>query len=163
MENKLKTIAYDYLFNYFGGDTYDGKVIVGASVQLAIKAYKNGKEIKFSEEPKHYKMYWYDIFSVSFCKKNAFIVEKNLIMDNLFRFVYGFDEIKAEVIGYSLDYSSSLSEEQEINMPKEFCDLPCSTPMEVTEEVFKQFIMSHKEDFDITDNKNAQVPSFSFI
>lgn len=50
--NEPKTIAYDYLFNYFGKDVFNGKVITGACVQLAIKVYKNEKEIKFIEEPK---------------------------------------------------------------------------------------------------------------
>ena len=35
--------------------------------------------------------------------------------------------------------------------------------MEVTEEVFKRFLAEHKNDFDILDNKNAQVPAVAFI
>lgn len=163
MTKELKTIVYDYLFNYFGGDTYEEKIITGACVQLAIKAYKDGKEIKFAEEPKCNNTYWNHNFKVSFSKENVFIIEKNLKVDNLFRLVYGFDKIEAEVVGYTLDYLSSLSEDVKKDLPVEFKDLPCAEPMEVSEEIFRQFVMSHKDDFDITDNINAQVPSVSFI
>lgn len=163
MENQLKTIVYDYLFNYFGGDTYEERIITGACVQLAIKAYKEGKEIKFAEEPKYNNIFWCDNFKVSFDRENVFVIKKNLIADNLFRLVYGFEKIEAEVIGYTLDYLSPLSENEKEDLPKELREIPCSEPMEVSEDVFKQFIMSHKDDFDITDNINAQVPSVSFI
>lgn len=49
-KNELKTIAYEYLFNYFGGDVFNGRIITGASIQLAIRAYKDGKEVKFKEK-----------------------------------------------------------------------------------------------------------------
>lgn len=163
MVNEFKTIAYDYLFNYFGGDTYRGKIITGACLQLAIKAYKDGKEIKFVKEPKYNDIYWCDNFRVSFDREKVFVVKKNLKVDNLFRLVYGFDKIEAEVIGFTLDFLSSLSESEKKDLPKELQDFPCSEPMEVTEEAFKHFIMSHKDDFDISDNINAQVPSVSFI
>ena len=149
-----KTIVYDYLFNYFGGDTYEGRTITGASVNLAIKAYKNGKEIKSLEEPEYNDTYLSDVFKVSFDKKNLFNVERNLKADNLFRLAYGFDKIEAEIVGFEL-YRHELPEEVE--------DVPCEVPIQVTEEVFRQFLMSHKNDFDIKDNKNAQVPSVAFI
>lgn len=68
MSNELKTIAYDYLFNYFGKDMFKDKIITGASIQLAIKAYKNGEEVKFKdkEEPKANNHFYCDNFKVSF-------------------------------------------------------------------------------------------------
>lgn len=164
MEKEYKTIVYDYMFNYFGGDSYKGKTIMGACVQLAIKAFKNGKEIKFAEEPKKCKnVYWCDNYKVSFDKDNLFIVEKDIIVDNLFRLRYGFDKIEAEVVGYTLDYLSSLPDSERKDLPKEFQNLPFTEPMEVSGEVFREFLREHIDDFDISDNRNAQVPSISFI
>lgn len=143
-QEEPKTIAYDYLFNYFGGDTFNGKIVVSASIQLAIRAYKNGKEVKFTEEPKCGNAHFDENYKISFNKKTLFSIHKDLRVDNLFRLCFGWDKIESEVIGYTLDYLDKL-------------------PDEVSESDFRNFLSSHSKDFDISDNKNAQVPSISYM
>ena len=62
-----------------------------------------------------------------------------------------------------MDYLSAMPEDVKESLPNELKDFPCSKSMEVTEEVFKRFLAEHKNDFDILDNKNAQVPAVAFI
>lgn len=163
----LKTISYSYLFNYFGGDTYKDKVISGASILIAIRAYKDNKEVKFKDEiePTTHGKYFNSVFDVCFDREKLFVIQRNLQVDNLFRLVFGFDEIKAEVIGYELNYIMGTSKEcyPDLHLPKEFENLPVSTSMEVSEEEFRTFISNHIDDFDISDNKHAQCPSYAFI
>lgn len=163
MPGKFKNIVYTYLFNYFGKDKYNDKVITGACVDLAIKVYKKGKQVQLNKEIKCKNTYLCDVFKVSFDRDKGFIVTKNLKADNLFRLVYEFDKIEYEVVGYALDYLSSMPEDIKESLPDELKDFPCSESMEVTKEVFKQFLAEHKNDFNISDNKNAQVPAVSFI
>lgn len=158
-----KIIAYDYMFNYFGKDTFKGKVITGAGVQLAIKVYKDGEEVKFIEEPKHKNAYFNEIYKVSFVRKEMFSVQKNLKMDNLFRVVFGWDKIESEVVGYTLDYQDVMPNEIMKDMPEQFKNIPFSSQMEVSEKDFRDFLCKHIENFDISDNVNAQVPSISYI
>lgn len=162
-ENKLKTIAYDYLFNYFGKDIFKNKVITGASIQIAIKAYKNGQEVKFKEEPKADNCFYCDNFKVSFDTDELYIVEKNAIVDKLYRSIYRWSKIDYEVIGFSLDYLAKLPDKIRRELPDMLKDMPCSTPMEVSKEEFEIFLKEHIKDFNISDNINAQVPSISFI
>ena len=98
-----KTLAYDYLFNYFGKKTFKGKIILGASIQLGIRVYKNKQEVKFSEEPKYQNNYLSDVYEVSFEREKMFRIEKNLGVENLLRIVFGWDNIQSEVVGYTLD------------------------------------------------------------
>lgn len=163
-ENK-KIIVYDYLFNCFGGKRHNGKVVLGASVELAIHVYKNGQEIKFQEkEPDAVQgRYLCEAYEVSFDREKLFVVQKNIKIDNLFRIVYGWDRIEAEVVGYTLDYLTKPDEEIEKLLPEEFKGMPYSTPEEVSEQVFKTFLKDNLDDFDISDNIKAQVPSVRYI
>lgn len=160
-----KTIVYDYLFNYFGKDTFKGKIITGACVQLAISAYKDGKEVKFTKEPSCENIYLCDVYQVSFDREKIFFVEKYLKTENIFRIAFGWDKIEAEVVGYTLDSLDETSWPAEImkDVPEEFKNLPCSSPNEVSEMDFRKFLSTHIDDYDISDNINAQVPSVSFI
>lgn len=139
-----KRIAYDYLFNYFGGDTHDGRIVSGASISLNIRAYKDGKEVLFEEdkEVRIYKHYLSDVFEVSFDRENQFVVKKNFPIDRLFRIVHEWDRIEAEVIESYLVVD---------------CEL-----VAVSEQEFREFLKARKDDFDIIDNVAAQVPSVSF-
>lgn len=58
------------------------------------------------------------------------------------------DKIECEVVDYQLYYSEN-----------EFM----SAPMEVNESEFRSFIKAHGKDFDIIDNKLAQVPGVGMI
>lgn len=162
-----KTIAYDYLFNYFGKDTFKGRVITGASIQIAIKAYKDEKEVKFNDLPfdciKASNHYLNENYSVSFDKDKLYIIEKNMLIDTLFRFIYGWDKIDYEIIGFSLDYLDELPDYVAENLPDELKGYPYSVPMKVTKEEFEEFLKDHIKDFNISDNINAQVPSYSLI
>lgn len=161
--DKPSTLAYDYTFNYFGGDIFKDKIITGASVQLAIHVYKNGEEIKFLKEPRKNDAFLCDVYSVSFDREKLYTVTKNILRDNFFRIVFDWDEINAEVVGYSLDYESEFTEDELKDMPEIMKGLPVSDVMEVTEEEFREFLSVHLDDFDIKDNINAQVPSIAYI
>ena len=161
--DKPSTIAYDYMFNYFGSDQFKNKIITGANVQLAIRAYKDGKEVKFEEEPEVNNTFLCNVYTVSFDRENLYRIKKNPDQDKLLRSALGWDEIEAEVVGYSLDYKSEWPEEFLKDMPESMKNLPVSSVMEVTEEEFEEFLSKHLDDFDITDNRNAQVPSVSYI
>lgn len=160
-------VCYEYLFNYFGRDTYKEKIITGASILLAIHVYKNGTEIKFEEheELTANGRYFNEVFKVRFDRQKLFVVERNLHMDNLFRLVFGFDKIDYEVVGYSFDYLEGTSKEcfPDLKLPKEFENMPVSTSMEVNENEFKAFLSEHIDDFDISDNKSAQCPSVLWL
>lgn len=110
MDKEIKTIAYEYLFNYFGGDKFENKIVTGASIQLAIRPYKNGNEVKFEDgkELSFKDFFLFQVFDVSFDKENVFNINRNIFIDNLFRIAYGFDKIKAEIIGYSFDIAMVL-------------------------------------------------------
>lgn len=160
------TIAYVYLFNYFGGDTFKDKVITGAGIDLAIRVYdENGNEIKFpkEKEPRRNGKYLCDIFKISFDREKVFVIDRNVETDNFFRVAFGWNKIEAEVVGYSLDYESGWTEEQLKDMPEIMKIMPVSASMTVTEEEFRTFLMSHADAFDIKDNINAQVPAVTYI
>lgn len=159
-----KRIAYDYLFNYFGGDTREGRVVNGANICLNIRAYKGDEEVLFEDgnEVKAKSRYLSDVFEISFDRKNQFIVRKKIPIDNLFRLIYGWDRIEAEVIGYSLDVICGRMGDLADNIPEEFKNLPSAEPVEVSEQEFRAFLKTHADDFDILDNQSAQVPSVVF-
>ena len=159
----LKTIAYEYLFNYFGKDIFNGKIITGAIIQIAIRAYKDGKEVKFRKEPSKHGYYYNENYKVSFDKDKLFIVEKDIKVDNFYRIVYGWDKIEYEIVGYCLDYLDKAPEDFIEKLPVEFRNLPFSTSMEVSKEEFETFLKTHIDDFNISDNINAQVLSVIFI
>jgi len=160
-----KTIVYDYMFNYFGGDKFKEKIITGASILLAVHVYKDGEEIKFQEEkePGENNLYLCDVFQVSYDRELFYTIKRNTLNDTLFRLTFGWDEIQYEVAGYELTYESAWTEEELKDMPEIMKNLPISAVMEVTEEEFKEFLSRHADDFDIRDNINAQVPSVSYM
>lgn len=172
--NKTKTVAYDYTFNYFGGDKYNGKIVTGASITLAIRCYKDDIEVKFDKVEPHIqdfatkrKAYLCDLFDVSFDRKDLFTVRRNNIYIDVFKRICGYDRIEYDIVGYSLDVAVGLLNDTNPilakKLPEEFQDLPVCEPVEVAENVFKDFISSRIDDFDISDNKKAQCLSVSFI
>lgn len=160
---KPKIIAYDYLFNYFGKDSFKEKIISGASIQIAFRVYKNGNEVKFTEEPMAGESYLCDILCVSFDKDALYLIKKDTVIEKLFCTMYGWDKIEIGIIGFSLDYYTKIPDDLRDTLPDCIKNLPCSTNMEVSEEEFKKFLKGHLADFDISDNVSAQVPSVSFV
>lgn len=162
----MKRIEYDYLFNYFGGDTHDGKPVMDACLSLVIKLYKDGKEIPFEDEkePCAHGRYLFEIFDVGFDRESLFKVSRNLRVDNLFRLIYGCDRIDYKITEYSLGlFSGYVGDMEKFKEMPNIKDIPVSEPVTVTEEVFREFLFNHKDDFDITDNIRAQVPSMTWI
>lgn len=49
MDIKKGTLVYTYLFNYFGKKKFDGKIITGASIDLAIKVIKDNEMIRVTQ------------------------------------------------------------------------------------------------------------------
>lgn len=162
-----KRIAYDYLFNYFGDDMYEGKPVSGASILLNIRVYKGNEEILFDEdkEPCVNGKYLFHVFNISFDREELFMIKRNLSMDNLFRRMFNCDRIEAEIVKYSLDTYSGTVKNLDCGkeFPKEIQDMLVSESNIVSEEEFRAFLVSHKDDFDISDNKPAQVPSVAWL
>ncbi len=155
----MKTIVYDYLFNYFGKQKFKGEIITGGSINIAIRVYMNSKEVKFEKdvELSTHGNSLFDVFDVSVDRETVFKIKRNLYVDNLFRLVYGFDKIEADVIGYSLDVYEGLAKDLlSVDLPKDFENFPVSKPIEVSKDVFTQFILNNIDDFDIPDNHKAQ-------
>lgn len=163
MLTEPKSIAYDYLFYFSKEILFNGKTILGAGIQLAIRAYKDGKEVKFWNEPRYKDIHYEANYDVVFNRENLFVIEKNLIVDNLFRIVMEWDKIEAEVHGYFLDYLSCLPEEIERDIPEDLKGFSCIEPMFISEEEFRIFLIENWNDFGIPNNIRAQVPSDSFI
>ena len=92
-----------------------------------------------------------------------FVIKKNTEVDKFYRTVYGWDKIEYEIIGYCLDYLDKAPKDFIEKIPTEFRDLPFSTSMMVSKEEFETFLRTHIDDFNISDNINAQVPSVIFI
>lgn len=138
-KQKTGTLVYDYSFNYFGTSTFAGKRVTGTRIELAIHVYKDGKEVVFSEEPctPNGKCLC-QVFTVSFCRENLYVVTRDLLVDNLFRIVYGWDKISAEIMGYYIDIQNGF-------------------PENVTERQFKEFLLKEQDEFDIVDNVKAEV------
>ena len=158
-----KSIAYDYRFNYFGGKKFKGKKIVGACVLIAVRAYKNGIEVKFTEEPVANGIYYSSIINVSVDRKQEYVVRKNIDIDNIFRTKYGWDKIETEVIGYTLDYEEVMPQDLEEKLKDEINGIMYCEPMEVTEEQFREFIRNNIDEFDIEDNINADGISVCYL
>ena len=150
MKSRQKeTIGYSYRFNYFGKDLYKGKTITGATINIVIRALENEKSINLGNEITcGNDKYLSDIYTISFHEVKLYAVDKNVCIDNLFRLVFGWDQIDYEIVGFGLDYLVSSN------------TLCYSTEMQVSKKEFETFIRSHIQDFDILDNQNAQVTSY---
>lgn len=163
-----KVIAYDYLFNYFGGDKFKDKIIFGASVSIAIHVYKNGKEVKFTEdftiEGPCKNFFLNNIIKVSFDREKQFVVKENIYAKQAIQEIKGWDKFETEVIGFSLDFLVPPTEEtKKLEEMLGIGPMPSREVMQVTEEEFREFLKSHADDFDISDNRDAQVPSYMLI
>lgn len=157
-----KSIAYDYVSYCFGEKLFNEKNVLGAGIRLVIRAYKDGKEVKFLEEPRYKDIGYEANYDVTFDSEKLFVIQKNLIVDNLFRIVMGWDKIEAEIDEYFLDCLGHLSEEIEKDLPEDLKGFPCIEPVKVSEEEFSKFLRENSGAFGIN-NIKTQVPSVSFI
>lgn len=152
---KDKTIAYVYLFNYFGGDKYGGKTVVGVSVDLAVRCYKGDSEIKFAEgdEPEADDIALQDVFGMYPDAISGIRIEADPDFMLPFFKKYGWNGIEYDITGYFFDL---------IKDPADPDDTIADT-VEVDEATFMDFAKSHFEDLDISDNYPAQVPGIKYI
>ncbi len=152
-ENKqeAKTFGFLYYFNYFGEAEYKNRRIVGASIAIVIRVYKDGKEVKFLEEPiiinsKYgFKVYLSSVLKVSIDRDLAYRVTKKIDIETAFILKFGWDKIEFEINDFYFSFSDG--EVSEI-------------PFQVEEGEFKSIISSDIEEFDISDNKSAQILAY---
>lgn len=161
--DKPKTYVANYLYNYFGGDKVEDKVITGAAIDVAIRPYKAGKLIQFRSEDETYfsievpsrlygkrieKIYLTSMVTVSFERKNIYKIVVDESIKEIICEHFGWDTIKVEAVDFSLDYSES-----------EWL----SVPWYCGKKVFEKFITDHLDEFDIADNVQAQCPAYSWL
>lgn len=158
-----KTYLACYMFNYFGGDKIDDKVIDGAGINVAFRPYKNGKLIQFfSEKDTYYEViepsriltsgrkktiYLTDAVTVSYDREDGYklIIDTELVERICQHF--GWDKLCIEVHDVCLYY-----------MESNFI----SNVYECERDVFQQFLKEHADDFDISDNRIAQCPGYGW-
>lgn len=163
-----KRIAYDYLFNYFGGASYRNQTITGAAITINIRPYKDGKEVLLenNKEPHLGKLLLPDAIYVSFHPETQFTITKNIIAEHLLCQGLRWDYITYQVIEYSFDIPYVMTEKEKATMatmPDILKNLPAVMPTNVPEHDFRAFLKEHAADFDILDNKKAQVAGVSFL
>lgn len=158
------TLVFGHMFNYFGRDTLNGKTVAGATLDVAVRIYKEGREVVFVDEPAPQNgKQLSNVFRVSFDREKIYAIEKDLQIDNIFRLAHGWDEIHAEVVGFNLDFAGEVDSELEDALPEEHKGFPYIYSEKVSQNDFEEFLTSHADDFDISDNTCAQVLSFSLI
>lgn len=158
-----KTYVASYLFNYFGGDKVENKIITGAGIDVAIRPYKNGKLVQFQTEKETYfslesssrlfgkrydTLYLTSMINVTFDRKGIYKINVDEVIKQVICEHFGWDTITVEVVDYELDYAES--------------EL-VSAPWYCGKETFDNFIFNHLDDFDILDNVHAQCPSYSWL
>lgn len=164
MDNHIpKTYLGSYLFNYFGGDYVDDKKIVGVGIDVAFRPYKDKKLVQFCAEKETYfhieeesrligirkkTIYLTDAVKVSFDRKKIVKLTRNEFLIKVICEHFGWDKLEISVADYELDYAETewLSE-----------------PWYCGKDVCNHFMETHKDDLDITDNRNAQCPGYRWL
>lgn len=159
--DKNQVLCYEYLYNYFGGDKFDNKVIDGAAVEISFRPYINGELVpvteelaaivkepsKISDKPRISKFWLFNIVDVQFDRESFIKMEINEDVKRLFLEQYGWDDIVIQIESYNLSYRESLY---------------VSVPFNVKKEDWESFLRNHLDDFDISDNVHAQCLSYSW-
>lgn len=159
-----KTYLACYMFLYFGGDIFDGKVIDGAGIDVAFRPYKNGMLVQFHSEAetcfevvnpsriiecgRKETIYFSDLVQVSYSRRNCYKLVVDEELTKMMCDHFGWDRIDIQVESFSLSYKES-----------EYM----SSVFECSRDVFEDFLKAHPDDFDITDNKNAQCPAYGWV
>lgn len=157
---KNKRVAYNYLFNCRDNDN---TAVVGASVLLDIRPFKHDEEILFEDakEPSVKGCYLSDVFSMSFDPEKMLVIQKNPNTEKLFCDAYGWDHIGASAFDFALEIITGKASDY-VALPDDFKDLPIQEPINVSQFEFMAFLKAHRDDFDIADNKPAQVSGICF-
>lgn len=165
-ELKQGRIGHDYSFNYFGGDSYNGKIIAGASIDVLFRCYgHDGNEKLFTEQDDIS-----SILDVRFDRKAGYEIDIN--PDRMMKICrkYGIKSMDFSPKKYCLYYLDGMlsdelkdgDEETRKNVPdiiEKLGDVPIQSPMYVDRDVFLKFLLDHADDFDISDNVHAQTCS----
>lgn len=160
--DKNRVLCYEYLYNYFGGDKFDNKVIDGAAVDISFRPYINGELVsvteeltavvkepsKISDKPRISQFWLFNIVDVQFDRESLIKMEMNEDIKRLFLEQYGWDDIVIQIESYNLSYKESPY---------------VSVPFDVKKEDWESFLRNHLDDFDISDNVHAQCPSYSLV
>jgi hypothetical protein len=146
----IKSISYLYSYNYFGKDKYNGKIINGSGLDILFKIYKGTTFVNVTKDKSYHGFYICDVLKVSFDKKHLHILNRDSIMYIYFCDYFKADKIDFEIVGYNLSY---------VENENDFM----SYEMEVSEYDYKCFLMNHLDDFDIPDNRSAQVLAYSIV
>lgn len=159
----MKRIVCNYMFNYFGGEQFEGKRITEAGITLAVKVYKNSKEVLFENgvEPKAGNRYIPDIYEVSLNRNGQLIIEKNQFVEKMFQDVFGWDKIESNVTGYFINTACE-SNGWEEKLPAEFQNTPSNEPVVLTKQVFDSFLTHNTKDLGMPDDKRAQTSYIKF-
>ena len=160
-----RDIVYTYLLNYNGEKQYDEKNVSAAFIDIAIKLYKDGKEIPFKDSDKDIKYgecYLSDVYQVFFNRKKIFGIKKNPQKFDLFRLIYDADDIKAEVVGYGLDVMKEMPQEISNALPDTLKTFPYAEAVFVSKDEFEKFIMCDVDGFATKDNEKAEVITYAY-
>lgn len=163
MSNEPKIYAAVFMFNYFGKEKIEDKVIAGANIEVAFRPYKDGKIVKFGEEKETYLwvenassltgtvrdfISFEDLVNVSYSEKDCYKISYNDELIELYMTEFGWDRIDISVSSVSLAY---------------FDDSYMIETFECGTKIFEEFLKTHSKDFDISDNKKAQCPAYCWI
>lgn len=163
MDNTPKTYVCSYLFNYFGGDSIDGRKIDGVTIDVVFIPYKNNNPVRFknkketsfySEEKSRLigtrktKIDLADAVRVSFDRDELVKLTRKEDIIKIICEHFGWDKIEISIIGYQLTYEEKRFVSIEWDCGKDVCI---------------HFMETHKDDLDITDNRNAQCPAYRWL
>lgn len=147
MEEQVGNIVFGYWFVWDGLSTYKGNKVDGAGVDVAVHVYKDGSEVLLDDEPLPYTdIYFSDIFDVSYHPEKGVLLEKNANIAELFQILWGYDDIRAEIVGYHLDSHRPLPEEMIRDyIPAEYRYETSSQCEEVEADEFLAFMLKNAD------------------
>lgn len=95
-------------------------------------------------------------FTVAKIKGNNIVIESSDIVPILEQILN--QKYQWRIKEWYIDVFEKFTHEMEefSDLPDEFQNMPCTTPIPVTEEFFNQFVKEHIEQLTNTDNLNAQ-------
>lgn len=146
----MKAINYEYAFNYDGDELFRKQRVLGASIDVEFRGYKNGREVSLlmgdgEMEMTKGSITLSNLVHVRFDRSKLYVIEPVEELVQKLKEELDLDEIRAEASAFSLAI-----EESEGHF----------TSMQVQKSAFFQFIWKDVDGFDISDNKSAQVTAY---
>lgn len=140
-------VSYDRVFLAHPPFEYNGDLITGASLDLTVQCFKDGKEVLFGENEGTSEE---GTFHCSVNKEHGFLVEQKPYEESWF------DSINCKAVCFFLDYYEGRVGDLYEDWPKATANMPCSGSKPTTKEEFIKVIQDHWENFDNSDNRHAQ-------